>query len=129
MGLGYHQYKKQLWKIRVLLVLVVGMCVLVGWSALTRWQVEREMAARRAVVEAEYAMLQARHEALAADVAYLSDERSLEAEVRKHFDVARAGESVVIIVDDQAATVAPAATATVPAAPSVRPWWKFWLVW
>jgi len=94
----------------------------------TRWQVEREMAARRAAVEAEQAALEARYQDLKADVTYLSDERSLEAEVRKHFDVAKAGESVVIIVDEERGAVAGAATSSfVEAEPP--PWWQFWRVW
>ncbi|HMA78722.1 MAG TPA: septum formation initiator family protein [Candidatus Paceibacterota bacterium] len=128
MGIGYQQYRKQLWHVRALLVLVLGLCILVGWSAVTRWQVEREMAARRAAVEAEQAALEARYQDLKADVTYLSDERSLEAEVRKHFDVAKAGESVVIIVDEERGAVAGAATSSfVEAEPP--PWWQFWRVW
>jgi cell division protein FtsB len=128
MGLGYHQYRKQLWKVRVLLAFVLVVSMLVGWSAITRWQVEREMAARRAAVEAEYAALLERYQNLKADVTYLADERSLEAEVRKHFDVAREGESVVIILDDETGTVAGAAT-TAAVEVTTPPWWQFWRVW
>lgn len=88
------------------------------------------MAARRAAVEAEFAALQARHDALETEVQYLADERSLEAEVRKHFDVAREGESVVIIVDEdnESGSVAGAATSTA-LNPETHPWWQFWRVW
>jgi hypothetical protein len=88
------------------------------------------MAARRAAVEAERAALEARYEALKAEVMYLRDERSLEAEVRRNFDVAKEGESVVIILDDAPATTADSNDATSsPEGPLVYPWWQFWRVW
>jgi cell division protein FtsB len=129
MGLGYHQYRKQLWKLRAVLVVLVALCVLILWSVVTRWQVEREMAARRAAVEAEYGALEARYQALKADVRYLSDERSLEAEVRKHFDVAKEGESVVIILDEEESVDNSLTATTAAPTPATYPWWQFWRVW
>lgn len=130
MALGYHQYRKQVWKLRAVLVVLVALCVLVAWSVYTRLQVEREMAARRAAVEAEHATLEARYEALKAEVTYLSDERSLEAEVRRNFDVAKEGESVVIILDDETTAAVDGSDATSSTeAPEVHPWWQFWRVW
>lgn len=125
MALGYKTHQRKLWKIRALLVLVFAACLLVGWSVITRLQVEREMAARRAAAEAEYQALVERHRALESDVEYLKDERSVEAEMRKHFDIARAGESVIILLDDTDAV----ATSSVQRATSTAntyPWWQFW---
>ncbi|MAZ29833.1 hypothetical protein CL655_00955 [bacterium] len=123
MALGYRQYQIKLWKNRALLLLIVALCVLVGWSVVVRWQVEREMASRRAAVEAEYQALLERYHALKEDVEYLKDERSLEAEIRKHFDVAREGESVVIITEDERPIPANNVATTSPAR---APWWQFW---
>jgi cell division protein FtsB len=58
------------------------------------------MADRRAAAEAAVAELEARREALAAQVAYITSERGQEAEMRRQFDIAREGEQVVIILDE-----------------------------
>ena len=124
MALGYNQYQRKLWKTRAVLAVLVMLCVVVGWSAFTRWQVEREMAHRAAAVEAEYEALHERYTALEEEVAYLNDERSLESEIRKHFDVAREGESVVILVDNER-TQAPTSAVASSTEPEAR-WWQFW---
>ena len=124
MVFGYRQHQIRLWKIRFLLVLVVVACVFVAWSVVVRWQVEREMAARREAVQAEYDNLSERYDTLKTQVEYLRDERSLEAEVRKNFDVARTGESVVILLDDT--QTPPNSSNTAYVATSSAPWWQFW---
>ena len=57
-----------------------------------------EAADARAAAEAQLAALGARHTAVAADVAALSSERGLEAEVRERYGVARPGEAQIDIV-------------------------------
>lgn len=93
-------------------------------SAYDRYQIARDMADRRLSVEAEKERLVERKAELEADVLYLSNERGIEAEMRRQFDVAREGEQVVIIVDDEAtaATATPLSTST----PNERPWYRFW---
>jgi hypothetical protein len=67
--------------------------------------------------------LKERQETLGAEVKYLSSERGKEAEMRREFDIAREGEQVVIILDDEVATtVKPMSTST----SENRPWYKFW---
>lgn len=123
MALGYQYYRRKLLLLKVALFILLSACVLLAWSVYTRWLVEREMAARRAAVEAEYQALVERHQTLQRDVEYLADERSLEAEVRKHFDVAKEGESVVVITgDDRSVPPSPRATST----EERIPWWQFW---
>jgi cell division protein FtsB len=124
MALGYKQYQLKLLKYRALLGLILIACVLVAWSVFTRFQVEREMAARREAVEAEYQDLEARYANLKAEVEYLTDERSIESEIRKHFDVAKEGESVVIIMDSER-TNEPEPEPVAPPTPPA-PWWQFW---
>lgn len=124
MALGYRQYQTKLWKTRLLLGVLLIACVLVAVSVVARFKVEREMAERRQAVEREYEALKERHVALEQDVEYLKDERSLEAEIRKHFDVAKEGESVIILMDEpERATVTPVVT---PEASRTYPWWQFW---
>lgn len=98
---------------------------LVLFSAYNRYQIAQDMANRRAVAEAEVAALEQRKEELKTEVDYLSNERGIEAEMRRQFDVAREGEQVVIIVppDNLEPEVLPLSSTT----PSQkRPWYRFW---
>ena len=108
----------------VLLVLIIIMVFLLQ-SVYERFQVEQDMAARRAAVEAELRELEVRKATLEEEVEYLSHERGIEAEMRRQFDVALPGEEVVIIVDERSEETGEEekrATST----PSSRPWYKFW---
>ena len=108
---------------RIVQVLVVSVTLLVIWSAYTRYQIADEMAERRVEVEKEAQALQERKEALETEVQYLSDERGIEAEMRRQFDVAKDGEKVVVIVEDESDSVE-----TIPIATSTneRRWYEFW---
>ncbi len=103
----------------ILLVLATLMLV----STYNRYQIARDMAERRLEVESEMTRLLERKAELEADVEYLSNERGIEAEMRRQFDVAREGEQVVIIVEDES-TVQPLEAAT--STPEERPWYRFW---
>lgn len=103
----------------VLLVLAL----LIAWSAYGRFTIALEMQERRERVEAEAAALEARKDSLEAQVRYLSDERGIEAEMRRQFDVAKDGEQVVVIVDPQSENeIEPLASST----NEKVPWYQFW---
>lgn len=102
------------------ILLLVAFFVLL--SAYNRYLIAREMADRREAVESEIAALEARRESMEAEVKYLSNERGIEAEMRRQFDIARDGEQVVIILEDETAATAPTQTATT----TKRAWYKFW---
>ena len=102
----------------VLLILVI----MVGWSAFTRFQIASQMVERREAAEAELSKLQTQKKELEAEVRYLSDERGIEAEMRRQFDIALDGEQVVVIVDPQN-DERKMATSTPPDAPA---WYEFW---
>ena len=71
------------------------------------------MAERRATVEQTAAALEARRADLEAEVRYLQDERGIEAEMRRQFDVALPGEEVVVILEDEPPeAIQPLATTT-----------------
>ncbi len=93
-------------------------------SAYNRYQIARDMAERRLDVESEKQRLLERQQELEADVEYLSNERGIEAEMRRQFDVAREGEQVVIIVPDETTEIQPLEVSTTT--PSERPWYRFW---
>lgn len=109
---------------RVTWVILLVLTTLMAVSAYNRYQIARDMAERRNVVEKELEALVDRKLELEADVQYLSGERGMEAEMRRQFDVAKEGEQVVIIVEDEKATsVLPVST---PTPPKERAWYRFW---
>lgn len=119
--------KVSIWRARAVQGGFLLLALYVAVSAYDRYTVAAEMSDRRAAAEAEVVQLQERKAELAAEVSYLSHERGIEAEMRRQFDVAREGEHVVIILDDEEPAEAPApvraaGTTTVPA----RPWYQFW---
>lgn len=81
----------------VLLVFVIGL----GISVYDRFIIEREMASRRFEKEKQLEEMKVRKATLEERVKYLSDDSGVEAEVRKHFDVAKAGEQVVVLLEDE----------------------------
>ncbi len=105
-------------------VAVLGVLIFfMAMSVFERFTVEREMAERREEAEIELQALRQRAAALEAQVEYLEDERGMEAEIRDRFDVVKAGEQVVIILDDENAAEA---KDTKPAVEPDEPWYKFW---
>lgn len=107
---------------RVTQGIVLFLAILVLLSALNRYLIAADMADRRTAVEAEIHSLETRRQSLEEEVKYLSNERGIEAEMRRQFDVAREGEQVVIILEDE--TVAPEGDGDTP--PEPRPWYRFW---
>jgi cell division protein FtsB len=67
-----------------------------------RYSIEQDMIAKRVEAETKLETLEARKAELEKKVQYLSNDRGIEAEMRRNFDVARPGEQVVIILDDKA---------------------------
>jgi cell division protein FtsB len=89
-------------------------------SVFGRYRVEQDMSGRRQAMEAEKQELLERKEMLTEKVEYLSGERGLEEEIRTHFDVAKEGEKVIILMGEDVETK------EVPAPPAPKPWYKFW---
>lgn len=121
----FHQKRKMrtIFNSRVTQVILVVLSLMVLWSAYDRYLVAKEMSEKRYALEKEMSDLKERQETLGAEVKYLSSERGIEAEMRREFDIAREGEQVVIILDDEVATtVKPMSTSTSEA----RSWYKFW---
>jgi len=103
----------------VLLLLVF----LIGWSAFVRYQIAEEMSDRRELAAQEAALLRSQKDALQEQVEYLSNERGIEAEMRRQFDVALEGEQVVVIVEPEAGLeIQPLSTST----EEETSWYQFW---
>ena len=83
------------------------------------------MEQRRVAEEQVLFELQAQKNQLQEKVQYLSNERGIEAEMRRNFDIALPGEQVVIILDEkkeeQMAPLPP-----MPAPTSTKAWYQFW---
>lgn len=100
------------------LLIVVGFLSVAVYQ---RYTVEREMAARKEAIQTERQELIERKEQLEERVEYLGGDRGIEEEIRKHFDVAKEGEQVVIIVDkEEEKEVIPLPHET------IKPWYQFW---
>jgi cell division protein FtsB len=105
----------------VLLVLAFLMC----WSAYNRYQKSEIMEGRRYEAETDVQQLRDQKTALEKQVNYLKDERGIEAEMRRQFDVALPGEQVVVIVDDEDKN-ATSSSNQGQAIIEERPWYQFW---
>jgi cell division protein FtsL len=106
---------------RVLLAVLV---LLMAYSAYTRYEIAKEMEGRRVDIETDVARLQGHKEGLEKQVRYLSDDRGIEAEMRRQFDVALDNEQVVVIVEpDEAEIKQSTSTYQVSEEPA---WYQFW---
>ena len=97
---------------------------LMSWSAYTRYEKSQLMAGRRHEVEADVNRLKDQKAALEKEVNYLSDDRGIEAEMRRQFDVALPGEKVVVIVDPQ--NKQGSTSTTTQSVDADHPWYMFW---
>ena len=88
-----------------------------------RYTIEKEMVSRREEAEAHLKLLEDRRAELEKKVEYLSNERGIEAEMRRNFDVARPGEQVVIILDEEKKSEIEPLQKTQA---EDKPWYKFW---
>ena len=89
---------------RMALGLALLLCVGMVHIVYGRYVIQQEMEMKEAEAQARLDTLQARKAELEKKVQYLSNDRGIEAEMRRNFDVARPGEQVVIIVDREASS-------------------------
>lgn len=83
------------------------------------------MAERRQEAEAETERLKQQKAGLEEQVQYLQDERGIEAEMRRQFDVALTNEQVVVIVEPEPDAETSVATSTYQEE-SEPSWYEFW---
>lgn len=103
--------------------------MLVGLLAISvyeRFTVERDMAARLQRAQEEQRALEERRTELETRVDDLTGERGVETEIRRNFDVAKEGEQVVVIVDDESDAEEVSDPDVESAASSSAPWYQFW---
>ena len=107
---------------RPVLVFVGGRIIFLGVAVFERFGVERDMYARRISAEAELSETAQRKENLNTQVEYLEGERGIEEEIRKHFDVAREGETVVILMGEDGGEEVVEVEVPLPN----HKWYQFW---
>lgn len=83
---------------RIILFILV---IMMSWSAFSRYQIAKDMDVRRESAQRELNELKAHKESLEGQVQYLKDDRGIEAEMRRQFDVALDNEQVVVIVEPE----------------------------
>jgi cell division protein FtsB len=103
----------------VLLILFV-IAFFLAISVYNRYLVEQEMLERTLRAEQTKEELLKRKSALEEKVEYLSGERGVEEEIRTHFDVAKEGEKVIILMGEDSEPVVEEVQET------TKPWYKFW---
>lgn len=109
---------------KVTRVFLVVLVLLMGYSAYKRYAIAKDMERRRHEVEADVVRLQGQKEVLEKQVRYLSDDRGIEAEMRRQFDVALDNEQVVVIVEPEKDEIkTSSSTYETPEEPS---WYEFW---
>lgn len=115
---------------RIFQVVLVVLIIAMGWQVTERYTVERHAAERRAATEAEYERLKEQREELANHVSTIQNDFGVEAEIRQNFDVARPGEEIVIILDDDMHAIpersGPPEPSGEEAAQEPTRWYEFW---
>lgn len=111
---------------RITTVVLILVIILLGRSVYERYMIEQEISQRRAEAEHIQQQLKERKDTLENKVQYLSNERGIESEMRRHFDMAREGEQVVIILDDEINTEKSGDTEGFSTTTEVAPWYVFW---
>lgn len=102
----------------------------IGISAYERYEAERETAEKRDEKLIERDRLNQKAAVLEAKVKQLESDRGIEGEIREQFDIAKANETVVVIVDDAASAREKEEKETLPLPKSgftlLLEWLKFW---
>jgi len=98
------------------LVFLVAVVILVAVSAWNMYQTQQQAQETINRLETQKAELLEREDTVASEALDLSTERGIEEEIREKFSVAKEGERVIVLVDDEEAN----ATSTVPESS----WWQ-----
>lgn len=115
---------------RITLIILIGIIFSLSFAVYDRYVVEREVAERRFEKELELEKESSRKAVLQDRVNYLNNEQGMESEIRSHFDVAKEGERVVILVGDKNLASAIEANNLPPnEAEKEKSWWQKLIPW
>lgn len=101
---------------------LLGMSIVFAFAVHDRYVVEREMATRREKSEMELKRENDHLAKLSEEVEKLNSEQGVETEIRKNFDVAKEGETVIILVEQDDKEIEPLP----PLSPKRSLWSRFW---
>lgn len=98
-------------------------------SAYERYAVERETAQKLEERMNELRLIEEREATLQKSVEHMKNERGIEEEIRNRFDVAKEGEEVVIILEDEKTNMRPLSTSSASSTTEKKRHWYdifFW---
>jgi cell division protein FtsB len=104
-------------------IILLVLCLVLASSAYARFKISKDVEKKRLEAEAELKQLEQQKETLEDRVQYLSDDRGIEAEMRRQFDVALQNEQVVVIVEPEEAEIKQATSTYTSEEPA---WYEFW---
>lgn len=104
-------------------ILLLVLCLVLASSAYARYKISEEVEKKRQEAERELQQLQSQKDTLEKKVQYLSDDRGIEAEMRRQFDVALENEQVVVIVEPDEPEINQATSTYIEEVPA---WYEFW---
>jgi cell division protein FtsB len=105
-------------------IILAALVILMAWGAYTRYEIAKDMEHRRVEIEKDVERLRHQKEGLEKQVQYLKDDRGIEAEMRRQFDVALQNEQVVVIVEPDKGEIK--ATSTTYQTDEEPAWYEFW---
>ena len=83
------------------LIILFFVVLIFAWNVFGFWRKMSETRKNREIVEAKVAELQKDHDRLSADISKLSSEEGVEDSIREKFGLAKEGEGLIIVVDDE----------------------------
>ncbi len=119
----YQKRKLRGWLTSPYVAIIIGcLSVVVLWEAGERYIVARDAIERSEQAERIATELVARQAELQAEVAYLQNERGIEAAMRRQFNVALPGEEIIVIIEPEEPDVVVEPLKTT-ASTTTSPWW------
>ena len=101
---------------RPILIFLSILVLFFAWSVFGFWGKMEETAQNKKIAEDKIAQLTTQKQKLASDIANLQTNEGVEASIRDKFGMEKAGEGMIVIVDNQNATAA---------APTSSGFWSF----
>lgn len=111
------------WPMIIVLLVPIGF---LSVSVYERYQKERETREKRVEQQAELELLEARAARLEEKVEHAKSDEGIEEEIRSRYDVAKEGETVVVIVEEEQSDTREHTTLQTKEKKSFFDWLKFW---
>ena len=101
----------------VFLLIPIGF---VGYAAHNAYEAQQAATERRAELSQDLGALVERTTALEDDIEALSDEHGIERALRQRYELAKEGEEVIVLIEEEGEELTPVA----PAEPEKESWWQ-----